>query len=257
MAVVGAIAVLVTLCTLIAGRVRYDAGWAAAAMGLYALRLRGGPLSTAIGDRPPDVFLTLAMELALLGGILGLAWSILHVLRERGSAFKSLRRVLELPEARARLADRKATSETIDQKMLAAIMTAAVMAVVMLMLCRTGERAQVLFAVGISAYIAVWVTHAFIPTRPGAWFWSGPVICGIAGYLWAWSSTTPAQLAIGEPGGFLAALARPLPLDYASIGISAALWRYVQSRTYQIRKVIEEQHQDTAGASATAATPPA
>ena len=244
LAVIVCTALLVTVGTLIAGRVRYDAGWACAALGLYAMRLRGGPIDSAIADRSPDVFLTLAIELAVLGAILGGAWGVLHVLRERGSAFKSLRRVLELPEARARLADRKAAAETLDQKILAAVMSAALMAVLMLILCRTGERAQVFFAVGVSAYVAVWATHAFIPSRPGIWFWSGPIICGIAGYLWAWMNTSPAQLAIGEPGGFLAALARPLPLDYASIGVAAALWRYVQSRTHQIRRVIEGQHQE-------------
>lgn len=247
LAVLVGIAVLVTIGTLLAGRVRYDAGWACCAIGLYALRLRGGPIATTIDDRGPDVFLTLAIELGVLWMILALAWGVLHVLRERGSAIKGLRRVLELPEARARLADRKAAAESIDQKLLAVVMCAATMAVLMLILCRTGERAQVFFAVGVSAYIAVWTTHAFIPTRPGIWFWSGPILCGIAGYLWSWTSTSPGQLAIGEPGGFLAALARPLPLDYASIGIAAALWRYVQSRTQQIRRVIEAQREEATG----------
>jgi hypothetical protein len=115
----------------------------------------------------------------------------------------------------------------------------------MMILARSGSRAQVFFAVGISAYVAVWVTHGLIPTRPAVWFWLAPIVCGIAGYTWTWLSTSPAQLAIGEPGGLLAPLARPLPLDYASIGVSAALWRYVQSRSHQIRRVIEQQHQES------------
>lgn len=244
LAVVGTLLVVATATTLLAGRVRYDAGWACTAVALYALRLRGGPISTAIADRPAGVFLTLASELILLGATLAVAWGVLHMLRERGSAFKSLRRVLELPEARARLADRKAAAESIDQKILALVMCAAVMAILMMVLCRTAHRAQVFFAVGISAYVAVWVTHGLIPTRPAIWFWASPVLCGVVGYLWAWMNTTPAQLAIGEPGGALAALARPLPLDYASVGIAAAVWRYVQSRSQQIRRVIEQQHQE-------------
>ena len=112
-------------------------------------------LSSAIADRPVDVFLTLALELALLAASLGVAWGVLHTLRERGSAFKSIRRVLELPEARARLADRKAAAEAIDQKILALVMCTAVMAVLMMVLCRSSSRAQVFFAVGISAYVAV------------------------------------------------------------------------------------------------------
>lgn len=254
LAVCGTLLVTATVTTLLAGRVRYDAGWACTAIGLYSLRLRGGPISSAISDRPTEVFLTLAVELALLGAILAVAWGVLHTLRERGSAFKSLRRVLELPEARARLADRKAAAESLDQKILALVMSAAVMAVMMLILCRSGSRAQVFFAVGISAYMAVWVTHGLIPTRPAIWFWAAPVLCGVVGYLWAWMNTSPAQLAIGEPGGTLAALARPLPLDYASIGIAAALWRYVQSRSHQIRRVIEQQHEAPAPGAASMQT---
>ncbi len=245
-----AIAALTTFATLLAGRVRYDAGWACAALGLYALRLRGGSISNAIDDRSPSVFLTLALELALLAAILGAAWLVLHTLRERGSAFKSLRRFLELPEATTRLADRKAAAESLDQKLLALVMSTAVMAVFMMIICRTGERAQVLFSVGLSAYLSIWISHSFIPTRPAAWFWAAPVLCGVIGYLAAWMGSTPAQLAIGQAGGFLAPLARPLPLDYASFGIAAALWRYVQSRTHQLYRVIEAQRQESAPAAA-------
>jgi hypothetical protein len=243
LAVLLGIVLVATLGTLLAGRLRYDAGWACAALGLYALRLRGGPLATTIADRPASIFLTLAVELAILAAMLGAAWGTLHTLRERGSAFKSLRRFLELPEAATRLADRKAAAETLDQKVLALALTAATMAVFMMILCRTGERAQVFFAVGISAYVAVWISHSFIPTRPAAWFWAGPVACGLAGYIWAGFTSSPSELAIGEPGGFLAPLARPLPLDYASIGVAAALWRYVQSRTHQLQRVAEAQRE--------------
>lgn len=252
LAVILGIALMTTLGTLLAGRLRYDAGWAAAAFGLYALRLRGGPIASTIADQPAGVFATLAIELAILAAILGAAWGALHTLRERGSTFKSLRRVLELPEATTRLVDRKAAAETLDQKILALALTAATMAVFMMILCRTGDRAQAFFSVGISAYLAVWIAHSFIPTRPAAWFWAGPIACGLLGYLWAWYSTSPMELAIGEPGGFLAPLARPMPLDYASVGVAAALWRYVQSRTHQLQRVAEAQRAPVSPAPAVA-----
>ena len=253
LAVVVAFLIIATLGTLLAGRVRYDAGWAWAAVSLYALRLRGGPIGSTIADQPPRVFLVLALELILLALVLGITWTALHRLRERGTAFKTLRRFLELPEATMRLADRKAAAESLDQKFLAIVLCAATMAVFIMILCRTGERAQVFFSVGISAYLAVWITHAFIPTRPAIWFWSGPILCGLVGYLWAWSNTSPSQLAIHDVGGFLAPLARPLPLDYASIGVGAAVWRYVQSRTHQLHAVIEAQRNEAAPAASAAA----
>jgi hypothetical protein len=243
LAVMLGVVLFTAIGSLLSGRLRYDAGWGVTVLGLYALRLRGGPIATTIADRPPTVFITLLMELAVLTAILGIAWGILHTLRERGSAFPSLRRFLELPEATTRLADRKAAAETLDQKMLALALTTATMAVFMMILCRTGNRAQVFFAVGISAYLAVWIAHSFIPTRPAAWFWGGVALCGAVGYAWASFASSPAELAIGQPGGFLAPLARPLPMDYASIGVAAALWRYVQSRTHQLHRVIEAQQQ--------------
>ena len=243
LAVAVGVVALTALCTAVAGRVRYDAGWACVAAGIYALRLRGGPVYYALDGRGNAVFLALAAELLLLGLILGGTWAALHVLRERGVNARVLRRVLELPDARTRVADRKATSESLDQKVLALVLCAGTTAVAMLILCRSDARAQVFFSLLISAYAGVWVTHSFIPTRPAAWFWGGPILCGAVGYVAAWWLTTPQLLAIGEPGGFLAPLARPLPLDYVSVAVPAALYRYVQSRTKQRLAVAETQRQ--------------
>ena len=245
LAVVLGVLVLTALCTAIAGRVRYDAGWACVAAGLYALRLRGGPVSAVLDGRGNGVFLVLAAELLLLGLVLGGAWAVLHVLRERGVNAPTLRRVLELPDARTRVADRKATAESLDQKLLALLISAAVTAVGMMILCRTDQRAQVFFSLLVSGYAAAWVTHAFIPTRPAAWFWGGPILCGVIGYVAAWGLTPPQLLAIGHPGGFLAPLARALPLEYASVAVPAAVYRYVQSRTKQRLAVAETQRQAT------------
>ena len=250
LAVALGVLVLTAACTLVAGRVRYDAGWACVAAGLYALRLRGGPIYYALDGRGKGVFLALAAELLILGLILGGAWAALHVLRERGVNSKLLRRTLELPDARTRVADRKATDESLDQKVLALVLCAGLTAVFMMVLCRNDTRAQVFFSLLISGWAAAWVTHSFIPTRPAAWFWGGPILCGVVGYVAAWLLTGPQLLAIGHPGGFLAPLARPLPLDYVSVAVPAALYRYVRSRTRQRLNVAETQRQGEAVASA-------
>ena len=252
--VVLGVLILGAVCTAIAGRVRYDAGWGCVAAGLYALRLRGGPMSSTVDGRDAGVFLVLAIELVLLAAILAGAWFLLHVLRERGASSPALRKVLELPSARTRVADRKATAESLDQKLLALVIGAATTAVGMMILCRTDQRAQVFFSLVISAYLATYVTHLFIPTRPGAWFWGGPVLCGVAGYVAAWLLTPPGMLAIGHPGGFLAPLARPLPLDYVGVAVPVALYRYVQSRTKQRLDVADAQRRgERASTAATAA----
>ena len=252
LAVLLGVIVLTAVCTALAGRVRYDAGWGCAVAGLYALRLRGGPVYATLDGRAPGVFLALAAELVLLGLILLGAWAVLHVLRERGVNSPVLRRTLELPDARTRVADRKATSESLDQKLLALVICAATTGACMVALCRTDQRAQVFFSLLISGYVGAWVTHAFIPTRPGAWFWGGPLLCGVVGYVAAWLLTGPQQLAVGHPGGFLAPLARPLPLDYASIAVPAVLYRYVGSRTAQRLAIAEGQRVESAGPLASA-----
>ena len=246
LAVLLGVFVLVGACTAVAGRVRYDAGWACAAAGLYGLRLRGGPVYYTLVGRGSGVFLVLAVELLGLGLMLGAAWAVLHVLRERGVNSPLLRRVLELPDARTRVADRKATAESPDQKLLALLISAAVTAVGMMVLCRTDARAQVFFSLLVSGYAAAWVTHSFIPTRPAAWFWGGPILCGVIGYVAAWLLTSQGLLNIGHPGGFLAPLARPLPLDYVSVAVPAAVYRYVQSRTKQRLALAETQRQTEA-----------
>lgn len=247
------IILLTALATLACGRIRYDAGWGCVALSLYALRLLGGPIYYTINDRPAGVFAMLAIELLLLTLVLGVMWGLIHLLRERGTSARSLRRIFELPDAPTRIADRKATAESLDQKILALVMSAATFGFFMMILCQTQERAQVFFAIAISSYLAVWITHSFIPTRPGFWFWGGPILAGVAGYVVAWLGTTPSQLAVGEPGGWLAPLARPLPLDYVSIGIPFALWRYVTSRTLQTQQIIETRRQEAMTTSNAAA----
>jgi hypothetical protein len=74
------------------------------------------------------------------------------------------------------------------------------------------------------------------------------------GYLFAWISP-PAGVEFGRPGygtgggGFLVALARPLPLDYASVGTAGALLGY-----WMRRKSLHER--DTLAAAAAAETGP-
>jgi hypothetical protein len=57
------------------------------------------------------------------------------------------------------------------------------------------------------------------------WFWCGPFVVGLIGYIMA-ASGQDSSLAIGSPTGFFAALARPLPIDYASMGPAGAIIGY-------------------------------
>jgi hypothetical protein len=72
---------------------------------------------------------------------------------------------------------------------------------------------------------------------------------GLFGYLAAWLFP-PTGIEVGRPGlagGFLAALARPLPLDYASAGTGGALLGYWMRRNgLQERQAMEAAEKATA-----------
>ncbi len=230
---------LVAIGTLVAGRVRYDAGWGAAVVGLLALRWRGGSSFYTYDDRAAGVFATMTVELVVLALLAGIAWVALHWLRERGSQTPGIKRILELPDPNARLDDRKATKEPLDQKLLALAISTGVCGVTVTLLARTQNETQVAFAVGIGGWLGAVVAHGFISTRPGPWFWAGPILAGLIGYIVAWFTTPSDFLAVGEPGGPLAALARPMPLDWIAAGVPMALVGYVRSRTKQLQNLIE------------------
>ena len=236
-----ALAATAAVGTLLAGRVRYDAGWAAALFGLMGLRWRGDDVYYTLVGRGASVFVGLAVELLLLAAIAAAAWAGLHWLRERGSASPSLKRVLELPDPKSRLIDRKIASEAWDQRLLALLAGAGVCGLVVLVLGQSQDETQIFFAVAIGGWAGATAAHALVPTRPAPWFWTAPIVTGFVGYLLAWLGTPESKLATGEAGGYLAALARPLPLDWVGAGVPAALLGYVRARTKQFRRVAEAQ----------------
>src|SRR5208282_5454117 len=76
-----AVLLLITMLigTLIAGCVRFEAGLFAACVGLTVLSLRSGTMQSVIFEAGGNshVFVTLAIEMFVLSGILGLMWVVL------------------------------------------------------------------------------------------------------------------------------------------------------------------------------------
>jgi hypothetical protein len=87
------------------------------------------------------------------------------------------------------------------------------------------------------AFFPYWNRGAY----PSAWYLAAPMVVGMVGYLLAFALVRATDLAIGRPGnsgGVLAALARPLPLDYASVGTAGALAGYwIRRKTVREREV--------------------
>jgi hypothetical protein len=219
--------VLTVACALIgsviAGTIRFEAGLATAAIGLLALSMRGGPIRyTLFYSAGPQVFLTLTAELMILYAILGIGWAVVWLLRNSGW--------LQDDPFRDGVADQ---NEPMSHKLAALATQVIVMAIVVMLLCKTDRKAQVLASVGLGSFLATLAAHSLFPARPSMWYWVGPLVVGVVGYLLAFSGSTHTW-PIGVVGSkFAPELGRPLPLDYVGAGPAGAIIGYWTSRRWQ------------------------
>lgn len=212
----------VALGTLLAGFVRPDAGLFAAAVGLMALSLRGRTMDAVLHyGTGRAVFLWLAVELVLLYAFLAAAWWALFSLQRQGR--------LHGDAVRDGLADAELPEHA---GWIALLTQAVIMGAVVIVIAQAEDKKQVIAAVAIGAWAGAFFPYWQHGARPSAWYWTGPLVVGVAGYLLAYVNP-PEGWGIGRPGyraGFLAALVRPLPLDYAGVGTAAALMGYWMRR---------------------------
>src|SRR4051812_5079798 len=226
-----AIWVCTAVCTVIAGTVRADAGLCCTCMGLIALSVRGGPMRyVLLGASGKSVYYVLCAEIILLFAAVAVASRIVRLMLGMGMA---------------RLEDDfVADEEPIDQKLIATATHLCATATLVLLLCRTDNRVQCLAAVFVSSLLASMIAVMTAPTRPAFWYWISPMFVGLLGYVWA--SFSPETLAIGQPGGYFAALARPLPLHYASTGVGGAMLGYWMARSWHRSRELAEQEESAA-----------
>lgn len=215
----------VVLGTLLAGAVRPDAGLFAAAAGLLALGNRGQSIVAVLHDEngARGSYLMLALELLILFGVLAAGWGLLFVLQRIGH--------LQPDVARDGLAD--ADDQPAGAGWSALLTHVTIMAAVVILLGQTEDHKQVLAAVAIGSFAGAFFPYWQRGAYPSAWYLAGPLVVGTAGYVLALFLVPAGDLAIGRPGhsgGFLAALARPLPLDYASMGTIGGLIGYWMRR---------------------------
>lgn len=209
----------VLLATMIAGRLHFESGLFCACIGMAALSIRGGPvryvLMYATSDR---VFIQLAFELVLLFGVVAAGWYVLLILRDN-----------DLLKAEPLRDDDPHALPAQGFMAMGAQVVAMILA--MQLLAQNDRKAQVLWALGLSSFAGALFAHNLFPARPSIWFWTAPFVVGVLGYVAAWFG--PGPLIGGDVGGYLPALARPLPLDYATLGTAGALFGYWTSRKWQ------------------------
>jgi hypothetical protein len=232
--VAAALLVSVLLATLIAGTVRFDAGLFCAALGMTALSIRGGHIGDVLRQAGPSgspvIFVHLALELVVLYALVALAWSVLWALHTGGH--------LKADEFRDGIED---TDEPLIFNISALAMQAGVMILGMMLLAQSDAKAQALAAVGISSFIGACAAYYMYPISASAWLWVGPMIVGIAGYIFAYLTLGHGDLLwkTGQLNFALAPLARPLPLDYATAGPAGAILGYWLSRRWHRQRLTE------------------
>jgi hypothetical protein len=210
----------VLLATFIAGRVHFEAGLFCAAIGMVAFSTRGGPMRYVLMYATgPGVYMRLAFETALLFGVIAVGWYVLLILRD-----------MNLLGGAEPLRDDD--PEALPATGLMA-MGAQVIAMIFLLmiLAQSDKKAQAIWSVGIASLLSTLLAHSLFPARPSIWFWAGPFVVAMIGYTFAWFGGPPG--AGGEVGGYFPQLARPLPLDYATVGVAGAIMGYWTSRSWQ------------------------
>ena len=200
---------------LVAGRSWFFAGLFSGAIGLMALSARGGPMRFVLFDAAAHgaaqrVFLRLLVEQCLLFLPIALIWTYLW--RQYQLATPTLDGAEDIDQSGA-------------STVVAVLAQSAIMGAVVLLLAATDAKKQVLVAVFLGGFVGTALGDYLFPDRKAAaWYWVGPFAVGALGYLLAHFNATP--WTNGNPAGMFAALARPLPLDYASSGCAGTLLGY-------------------------------
>lgn len=224
------IAVVGGVMTLLARFIRPDAGLFVAACAVWSFRRDGGMARDVYMAHPTgSTFVTLALELVVLGLLVGGVFVFSRWLVGRGKLPDDHQLDLIRPKP-----------EPLGQRLLASATMALVMMVLLLLTLRSDERMQVTGMVFISALLATMSTVRFIPATPSIYFWVGPFLVGIVGYL-ASSVRGTANLPIGDVAGYFGALARAMPLDYASAGVAGSLYGYWVARGWIPEDALEPE----------------
>lgn len=224
------VAVLFSGCAMLADAVLrrrwFLAGLAAPCAGLTAWSDRGGPMHEVLFyAESRGIFVRMALELVLMSAIVALFWNFFWL---RGADRLDAKTEVVIP----RSAKSQRKSEEKPSLAMALLAQCIVMAAIELLLVQTDVKKQVLASVFIAGLAGTSVAESYFADRRTArWYWVGPIVVGVIGYLaimftiqkWSDGNRLIDDLTF-------AALARPLPLDYASAGMFGALMGYWMSQ---------------------------
>lgn len=213
-----ALAACAALGTVIASSVQLDAGLVAASLGMTAWSFRGGVSERtwfwglATGSGGDTVFLRLFFEMLALSVIVVGCWL----------AFQALR---------PRLFERDDEEDVPVAKNLMALGIQIVAgAIAVMLVAQSTDKLQVLAAAFLGGFAGPMASQWLAPTSSRGWHFAAPLVVGLIGYIAA--HFDPAGIHTGELSATLGALARPLPLDYASAGPAGAMMGHWMARQW-------------------------
>ena len=211
--------------TVLAGVIRFNAGLVAACVGLASLSVRGGDIRQVLFGSVdllggPEIFKRLALETVLLGILVGCGWYVLRLLHLRGLIVD-------------REGDPKVSNAHLPQcnEAVSLAVQTIITALCLWLLMANEAKFQAIAAVGVASLLGGIVTQYLFPTGNNGWYWLPPIIVGIIGY--AIACFDPAGASTGQLTGRFAALARPVPLDFAGSGVAAAIIGHWLARAWQ------------------------
>jgi hypothetical protein len=216
------IAICIVIGSVVAALVEAEAGLFCCCMGLAALGVRCGPIRPVLQfAQGRGVLMGLSIETAILGVLLAGIWFV-------------SRRILDKNQSAEDLQSRVAPNEVTDATLLQKFGTLAVQVIGMALceqiLIQTDRQPQAMAGVMISGFAGSLVAYMFRPLSEGIWYWTGPAVLGVVGYLLAFFTSD--GIAIGDLHGWAGPLARPTPLIYISMGTAGALVGYWCSRRW-------------------------
>lgn len=217
----------VVIGTLVAGRIRPDAGLFCGVFSLLAISIQSGRMRDVLFAAPsPNTYMMLAVETGILAAVLGLMQWGLVLLVTKG--------VLLNDEARDGM---EAPSASASECLLAVLATAGLYALLAWFLLPTDLKKQSILGLGLAAFVAAAVVHHFIVTTAPAWtFWVGVMLAATG--LYAYGISSPGTPAIGVTA---IPACRGLPIDHASAGVAAAILGYWYSRRWRRASIAEAE----------------
>ncbi len=132
--------------------------------------------------------------------------------------------------------------DTAVRGVLGFLISTTAAAIVVLMLLRSPERGQILFALFAGCFLGVFLSQRIVPTRANVTAWATPAVLGVLLYVLA------AVSSVGTgPGAWMSVkpYARILPIDWITAGLGGAMLGHWEDLRMREVRYIEESLEET------------